>query len=680
MKPEYQQWVEKIVSSSEFASAGRMKDLLIYLAKQTEAAKETVIGAEVFGRDPDYDPKTDGIVRSEVRRLRSKLQDYYAGSGVGDSLRLEIPKGQYLLVGRQIVAAPGKSSSRLWWVVAGVGLLSLAVGGSWRWGRLGPSHSEESHLLTDSLGQATQPALTPDGELLAYTFRGDAPGIYLRRWKEAQGQRLPGTGVEDSSPALSWDGRRIAFLRYEKPGFVHVMVQNITGGTAARWSTVERRDRIAWLPNNGELVISDGVSRGAYPVLLRLNSRGERRILTQPVSGVVSDGQPTISPDGKILAFARARDAAVEEICTLALDKQYEPQGEVKQITSEKRHNSRFAFLPDGRGIVASLPRGRSIRALYRCDLDHPDRMIRLGSTQLLASDPAIAGKTGLLVYSVALDDVNVYRLRRNAPPQAISPSNTLDSSPAISPDSTKLAIRSQRSGTSEIWVMSSDGREPKRLTFAEGPTTGSPRWSPAGDYLAFDSRIEGNSDIYLVSPQGGEARRLTNSNANEVVPSWSRDGKFVYYASDASGRYELWKLALAGNAQPVRVTDQGGFWAQESADGQWLYYAKRAPARGIWRRPLAGGPEQMVVDVVEGLWGAWSVGVKGLYWIENPTDRKARMLFRPFSGSPEQTLHTLFVPPIMWDGAFAINADDSEIYFAQLDRATSDLYRVDLR
>ena len=82
----------------------------------------------------------------------ANLQDYYAGSGTGDTLRLEIPKGQYVLVGRQIVAAPGKSSSRLWWVVAGVGLLALAVGGSWRWGRLGPSHSEESHLLTDSLG------------------------------------------------------------------------------------------------------------------------------------------------------------------------------------------------------------------------------------------------------------------------------------------------------------------------------------------------------------------------------------------------------------------------------------------------------------------------------------------------------------------------------------------------
>lgn len=83
MKPEYQQWVEKIVSSSEFASADRMRDLLIYLAKQTEPAKETVIGAEVFGRDPDYDPKTDGIVRSEVRRLRSKFAGLLCGQRYG---------------------------------------------------------------------------------------------------------------------------------------------------------------------------------------------------------------------------------------------------------------------------------------------------------------------------------------------------------------------------------------------------------------------------------------------------------------------------------------------------------------------------------------------------------------------------------------------------------------------
>jgi hypothetical protein len=58
--------------------------------------KETTIGVSVFARSPDYDPKVDTIVRSQVWRLRAKLRKYYASEGANDPIIIEIPIGRYV--------------------------------------------------------------------------------------------------------------------------------------------------------------------------------------------------------------------------------------------------------------------------------------------------------------------------------------------------------------------------------------------------------------------------------------------------------------------------------------------------------------------------------------------------------------------------------------------------------
>jgi hypothetical protein len=85
---------------------------------------------------------------------------------------------------------------------------------------------------------------------------------------------------------------------------------------------------------------------------------------------------------------------------------------------------------------------------------------------------------------------------------------------------------------------------------------------------------------------RGDSARRLTTDDANEVVPHWSRDGRSIYYASNASGVYEIWKKALDGGSA-VQVTHNGGYSAQESFDGKMLYFTKGPSVAGIWRQPL---------------------------------------------------------------------------------------------
>ena len=94
--------------------------------------KESVIATEIFGRRPDYNPKTDAIVRTEARRLRALLNEYYLGDGKGNPLIIELPKGGYIPQFRQGADVAGHEKRRpvslLIVTLAGLALAMTAAG------------------------------------------------------------------------------------------------------------------------------------------------------------------------------------------------------------------------------------------------------------------------------------------------------------------------------------------------------------------------------------------------------------------------------------------------------------------------------------------------------------------------------------------------------------------------
>ena len=103
--------LEEILKSPGFARNERLSLFLRFLVEQhlegrDHELKESVIGTEVFGRKPDYSPKQDPIVRTEARRLRERLSQYYDGVGESHGLRIELPKGGYVPVVRIVSPVP----------------------------------------------------------------------------------------------------------------------------------------------------------------------------------------------------------------------------------------------------------------------------------------------------------------------------------------------------------------------------------------------------------------------------------------------------------------------------------------------------------------------------------------------------------------------------------------------
>jgi len=95
----------RVLSSPGFIRNERLSRFLRFVVERhlegrNEEIKESLIGVEVFGRKPDYDPKLDSVVRTEAARLRARLAEYYGREGRDRRLVIEIPKGGYLPVFR----------------------------------------------------------------------------------------------------------------------------------------------------------------------------------------------------------------------------------------------------------------------------------------------------------------------------------------------------------------------------------------------------------------------------------------------------------------------------------------------------------------------------------------------------------------------------------------------------
>jgi Tol biopolymer transport system component len=201
----------------------------------------------------------------------------------------------------------------------------------------------------------------------------------------------------------------------------------------------------------------------------------------------------------------------------------------------------------------------------------------------------------------------------KSHPSVPFCPSAWGDRSPQFSPDGNKVIFASRRSGDNEIWVCKTDGSSPTQLTSFGGAFVGSPRWSPDSQRVAFDYSAGGPADVMVTSLEQVRPLRVTSGGSDHVRPSWSNDGKWIYFASNASREWQVWKVPSEGGAA-MQVTQHGGFESSESADGRFLYYVK-LDVPGIWKIPLQGGEETRIVD--KGQPGLWAVLARGLYFID---------------------------------------------------------------
>jgi TolB protein len=137
-----------------------------------------------------------------------------------------------------------------------------------------------------------------------------------------------------------------------------------------------------------------------------------------------------------------------------------------------------------------------------------------------------------------------------------------IDTEPTWSPTGREIAFVSERAGAAQIFVMDAEGANVRRLTQAGFNTQ--PRWSPKGDTIVYTSR-QGNFDLWAISPDGSNLRRLTAGPGNNEGASWAPNGRHLVFQSNRLGGYQLFTMLADGSEQQPLTRGPG-----EATSASW--------------------------------------------------------------------------------------------------------------
>jgi Tol biopolymer transport system component len=188
---------------------------------------------------------------------------------------------------------------------------------------------------------------------------------------------------------------------------------------------------------------------------------------------------------------------------------------------------------------------------------------------------------------------------------------NRCNNDHGLSPDGTQLVIsdQSQEDNKSLIYILPSAGGTPKLVT-NRGPSYWH-GWSPDGKTLAYCAERNGEYDIYTISVDGGEEKRLTTAPGLDDGPDYSPDGQYIYFNSERTGLMQIWRMKTDGSMQEQITSDDYNNWfPHPSPDGKWLVFlsyekdVKGHPANEdvmLRLMPVGGGEIQVLAKLFGG-------------------------------------------------------------------------------
>ena len=284
--------------------------------------------------------------------------------------------------------------------------------------------------MTSYSGVETQPSFSPDGNKVAFVWdgdRGDNRDIYVMQIGSAgMPMRLTTSTTAEANPAWSPDDRWIAFTR-EQPdqGSVAVVLTPPIGGQERKLAEISGFGSLSlpspaglcWTPDGTWLVLSERHADGLMSVSAISADTGERRRLTvyatterAPAGVVLGDTFPSISPDGRVLAFARGGIAG-GDLHLMPLTEDLRPAGEPVKLTDQRYTSlAGVQWSADGRDIVFAAG-AFHMQTLWRMSASGKEPPKRLPFAVPDVLFPAIAPRASRLAYAWRLQNVNLWRL-----------------------------------------------------------------------------------------------------------------------------------------------------------------------------------------------------------------------------------------------------------------------------
>jgi Tol biopolymer transport system component/DNA-binding winged helix-turn-helix (wHTH) protein len=653
-----------------------METLFLLVERRGRLVSREEIIERIWGKDVFLD--TDNSINSAIRKIRQALKDdsedpvfiqTVTGKGyrfIADVTEVGIPEIPEVTATSAVAPLPddarpaadrappavqGHSGRRIL-VIPGVIVVTLvllvtgfmgyrAVSRVQRANAAAGSSRMRTVPLTNLPGRVGDQAFSPDGEKIAFIWNGENPvmgDLYVQLVGGERPLRLTHTS-SGSICCADWspDGREIAFGRCDDNGGGIFTVPAL-GGPERKLTDVMCPHGDAgypkWIADGKSLVLADRCTPdGPRGIVLFSLETGEKRCLTAPpLYSEFGDSEPALSPDGKTVAFQRETTiCSSASVYTVALS-----GGNPRRVSPDGWPAWNPMWSSDGQHIIFDSARTGL------------NRVWRVPATGGAVEPETVYPATGAVSRDgrrLAFGEPYGFWQGRShvisrmefskAGGQVVSQKGVIASdggnqSAQPSPDGRQIVFQSFRTGRPEIWRSDVDGSDLLQLTSFDDGFSGTPRWSPDGKWIAFDHHYATHGQIYLIDSEGRNMHVVTSGNFENVVPGWSRDGTALYFASNRSGSWQVWRRELT-TGRETQVTHHGGFAAFESYDAKTLYYS-RFEGGGIWSMPVGGGEERRVTDALhKGYWGYFAVTDAGLYLLNSEAAPKSTLMFYNF-------------------------------------------------
>jgi serine/threonine protein kinase/Tol biopolymer transport system component len=549
-------------------------------------------------------------------------------------------------------AAPRVSRRRNIWF--GVAALLLVVVGAliarfyaYLQPKTAPFQKIEISQLT-SAGKENLAAISQDGRYVAYASGGSYAlnynqsknGLWLSQVRGGTVQRIPLAEVYYVGLTFSRDGDFIYFVQTQNddPLVTGVLYKiPLLEGRAQRLIT-DIDSPVSLSPDGKRVAFLRHAPAKNQSTLFIANEdgTGEKPLAVHKYENAI--WACAWSPNGKTIA------AVYRETQGSAVLMEVPVQGGLERPLS--RHPwirlEGLSWVPDGRGLIVSAQEipDVPIQLVYVSYPRGEARKITSGFNYYFGVSLTADSSTLTTVQDEYASDIWVGPI---ASPDSAQPvtSSARAQQPSWSADG-KIVYLTEETPRKNIWVMDSDGSNPKRLTdSSEQVANTTPRVSADGRYIAYSSDRTGSFQIWRMDIDGNNPKQLTNDpNQSLASVDVSPDGKWVIYPKSREKK-GIWKVPIEGG-ESVQLTDQSGNSGfTVSPDGKMIAYtygdATMSPPRGGVIMPLGGGPPISLFDIPQSLL-RWTPDSRSVLYLK-PENGVSNLWIQSIAGGPPKQL-----------------------------------------
>ncbi len=413
-------------------------------------------------------------------------------------------------------------------VVAVVVAAAMAAGAAWQFlQRVGPAPAPRVMFLTSYPGVEATPTLSPDGRQVAFSWDGDSgdnEDIYVVTVGSDSPLRLTSAAARDVSPVWKPDGSQIAFARLDGSRAVISVVGPLGDSEQklaefpARAAPREPRGAndpfLSWSPDGRWLAVSRVTPDEQNDIFLLAHDGSERRVLLAAKAGA-SYTAAAFSPKGDTLAFVESGHLGIVDVDP-ANPADIRPPA--RRLTSYLGYIGGLAWTADGKELLFgraayASPTPSTMWRVAASGASPPERLDLAG----VGSFPTVSASGQRIAYSRRDLNVDMMTLQEGRERETIAASTFNEFDASFSPDGSKVAFASDRTGEgNEIWVANKDGSGRRPVTKGVHRPEGSPRWSPDGRRLAYDGLGEdGKRHVFTIDEAGGQIRALSSARGS---------------------------------------------------------------------------------------------------------------------------------------------------------------------